>query len=47
MIVHINGWPGVGKLTVAREVARRLSARLLDNHTLHDVAIRRWCTNPV
>jgi thymidylate kinase len=37
VIVHINGWPGVGKLTVAREVARRLEARLLDNHTIHDV----------
>ena len=40
MIVHINGWPGSGKLTVGREVARKLGARLLDNHTLHDVAIR-------
>lgn len=37
MIVHLNGWPGSGKLTVAREVARKLEARLLDNHTLHDV----------
>jgi shikimate kinase len=40
MIVHINGWPGVGKLTVGREVARKLGCRMLDNHTLHDVAIR-------
>jgi thymidylate kinase len=40
VIIHINGWPGVGKLTVARELARRLDARLLDNHTLHDIAIR-------
>jgi thymidylate kinase len=40
VIVHINGWPGVGKLTVAREVTRRLGGRLLDNHTVHDVAIR-------
>lgn len=38
MIIHLNGWPGSGKLTVAREVARKLDARLLDNHTLHDVA---------
>ena len=37
MIIHLNGWPGSGKLTVAREVARKLEARLLDNHTLHDV----------
>ena len=40
MIIHLNGWPGSGKLTVARVVARKLAARLLDNHTLHDVASR-------
>ena len=40
MIIHLNGWPGSGKLTVARAVARQLDARLLDNHTLHDVAAR-------
>ena len=40
IIIHLNGWPGSGKLTVAREVARKLEARLLDNHTLHDVAAR-------
>ena len=40
MIIHLNGWPGTGKLTVARVVAQKLDARLLDNHTLHDVAGR-------
>ena len=40
VIIHLNGWPGSGKLTVARELARELEARLLDNHTLHDVALR-------
>ena len=40
MIVHLNGWPGVGKLTVATILADRLGARLIDNHLLHDVAIR-------
>ena len=40
MIIHLNGWPGSGKLTVARVVTRKLGARLLDNHTLHDVASR-------
>lgn len=40
LIIHVNGWPGSGKLTVAREVARKLDARLLDNHTVHDVAGR-------
>jgi shikimate kinase len=40
VIIHLNGWPGSGKLTVGRAVARELDARLLDNHTLHDVAVR-------
>lgn len=39
MIISINGWPGVGKLTVALELADRLDARLLDNHSLFNVAI--------
>ena len=34
LIVHINGWPGCGKLTIARHLARRLNAKLIDNHTL-------------
>jgi hypothetical protein len=34
LVVHINGWPGTGKLTIARCLARRLGGRLLDNHTL-------------
>lgn len=34
VVVHINGWPGVGKLTIARLLAEKLNARLLDNHTL-------------
>lgn len=39
VIVHLNGWPGVGKLTIGRVLAARLDARLIDNHLLHDVAI--------
>lgn len=39
MIVHLNGWPGVGKFTIGRALATRLSARLIDNHLLHDVAL--------
>ncbi|ANM09398.1 MULTISPECIES: AAA family ATPase [unclassified Rhizobium] len=33
-IVHINGWPGTGKLTVGRLLAKSLGARLVDNHML-------------
>ncbi|MBB2840848.1 UNVERIFIED_ORG: gluconate kinase [Rhizobium etli] len=33
-IVHINGWPGTGKLTVGRLLAKGLGARLIDNHML-------------
>ena len=33
-IVHINGWPGTGKLTIARLLAGRTGAKLVDNHTL-------------
>jgi len=32
--LHINGWPGVGKLTVARLLADRLDARLVHNHLI-------------
>lgn len=34
MVVHLNGMPGCGKLTVARLLAARLRAELLDNHSL-------------
>src|SRR5262245_44240671 len=33
-IIHVNGWPGCGKLTIARFLTRRLNGKLLDNHTL-------------
>ena len=39
MIVHINGWPGVGKLTVGRIVAERLGAHLVDNHVILNPAL--------
>lgn len=43
MIIHINGWPGVGKKTVGQLVSRNLGARFIHNHLLHDVAIA--CTD--
>ncbi len=39
MIVHLNGWPGVGKKAIGEKLARRLGARFIHNHLLHDVAI--------
>jgi len=39
MIIHLNGWPGVGKKTIGEVLARRLGARFIHNHLLHDVAI--------
>ncbi len=34
MIIHFNGMPGVGKLTIARQLALCLNAHILDNHAL-------------
>ena len=39
MIVHLNGWPGVGKKTIGTLLAAQLGARFIHNHLLHDVAI--------
>ena len=39
MIIHINGFPGVGKLTIAKILAEKLGARLLDNHSIYNVAL--------
>lgn len=37
-LIHINGAPGVGKLTIARHMANQLNARVLDNHAIYNVA---------
>ena len=39
MIIHLNGWPGVGKKTIGTILASRLGARFIDNHCLHDPAL--------
>ena len=39
MIIHINGYPGVGKLTIAKILSEKLGARLLDNHSIYNVAL--------
>jgi broad-specificity NMP kinase len=39
MIIHLNGWPGVGKKTIGSILASHLQARFIHNHLLHDVAI--------
>jgi hypothetical protein len=38
LIVHINSYPGVGKLTIGRLLAERLNGKLLDNHSIYNVA---------
>ncbi|MFG5379665.1 AAA family ATPase [Yoonia sp. R2-816] len=38
MIIVLNGYPGVGKLTIGRELAQLLKARLVDIHTLYNLA---------
>ncbi len=42
VIVHINGWPGTGKLTIARILTEQLNGRLIDNHTLLNPAERLY-----
>ncbi|WP_208348208.1 AAA family ATPase [Pseudaestuariivita rosea] len=38
MIIVLNGYPGVGKLTIGRVLADQLHGRLLDIHTVYNVA---------
>lgn len=37
-LIHINSYPGVGKLTIGRILASELGAKLLDNHSVYNVA---------
>ncbi len=36
-LVHLIGLPGVGKLTIARELAGALPAHLVDNHAINNL----------
>lgn len=38
MIIVLNGYPGVGKLTIGRELAALINGRLLDVHSVYNVA---------
>ena len=38
MIIVFNGYPGVGKLTIGEELIARISGRLLDIHSVYNVA---------
>ncbi|NTJ35853.1 AAA family ATPase [Agrobacterium rhizogenes] len=38
MIIVLNGYPGVGKLTIGQELITRISGRLLDIHSVYNVA---------
>lgn len=38
-LVHLIGLPGVGKLTIARELASALPAHLVDNHASNNLII--------
>ncbi|KAK4952632.1 hypothetical protein LTR10_009438 [Elasticomyces elasticus] len=43
LVVYINGWPGVGKLTVARALQPHLSgSKILHNHELIDPVERQY-----
>jgi hypothetical protein len=38
VIVHINSYPGVGKLTIGRALAELIGGKVLDNHSVFNVA---------
>ena len=39
MVIHINGHPGVGKMAITKILNERLKGRLLDNHSIYNLAL--------
>jgi len=35
-IIHLNGFPGTGKYTVAKEIVKQADVRLVDNHLINN-----------
>ncbi|WP_170463957.1 AAA family ATPase [Ruegeria arenilitoris] len=44
-VIHIGGWPGVGKMTIGRIVAEKLGGRLIHNHLMLDAARAIYARN--
>lgn len=42
LVIHFNGFAGVGKLTTAKALSARLNGRLIDNHRIIDAARIPW-----
>jgi hypothetical protein len=38
VIINLNGWPGVGKLSIALQLQKQIGGHLLDNHAIFNVA---------
>jgi hypothetical protein len=38
MLIHINSYPGVGKLTIGRIFAHLIGGKVLDNHSVYNIA---------
>lgn len=45
-IIYLIGFPGVGKLTIAKELAKRLNAHIIDNHLINNPIFQLIVTDP-
>ncbi|HEY8614882.1 AAA family ATPase [Phenylobacterium sp.] len=39
VLIHINGYPGAGKLTLGRRLAEAIGGKLVDNHSIYNLAL--------